>query len=807
MLPFLKKKQDDHAGVPELTGAAAREISDYIPYYSHYNAHTLLTKNGEVMQTIRIRCNNQGLNYESGKSEDDTVREHIRTAIGESLNTDEYAVWVHTIRRRKKLTFTTKVSDPFVNYVNTEWRNAHHWKFQYYNEIFVSILHSGQGGELLNKKMMARAMSQKIHRDFRNGFLDLAAEKLEAATNNILAHIHTHYQAERLAIVPRNLHGQTVYYSEPMEFLGKILNFRTEVFPVSEADISKALNTHTLTFGFNAMEAKSADGYRRFGALLSLKQYREVPPAAADRLLQSPVECIISQSFNFTPSKPALKDYRIQKDIFQVSGDTYSLHASGLDDILRTDRGKPTDFGNIQTTIMVLTDEYKAIDEEINNVQRAFGEMGLISVREDIKLEECFWAQLPGNFDFIRRKDIIATPHIAGFARLNLFPDGKDSGNHWGSAVALIPTYVNSPYFFNFHQHDNGHTVLFDFNAFHDTAGHILAHFLVTSAVKYNGRLFVFDRRRSATLLFDKLNGAYHRLPMGTRKKSTAGLRLNPFSLADDKRNRGFLLAWCAMLIEITQPVTDAERTLIESTIDQLYTLPLEQRNLSAFVAALAKADAKLAAPLEAFCGNGIYATVFDNGAELLDLAQPLHAFDMDEIKKYPVGILAVFAYLMHRIILSLDGKPTIILLHEAFDLLDNPFFAPRLESLMQMLTQNNAMLFCTTQKPEAALQKSTFKPLTEGAATQLYLPDDIVSDYSESLPTLSKHDNEFLVKMDRQKGDFLVKQGNESIALCANFDELEAVKAILAGDIKTLIAAGGPFATLPKTSYDENAA
>jgi hypothetical protein len=35
----------------------------------------------------------------------------------------------------------------------------------------------------------------------------------------------------------------------------------------------------------------------------------------------------------------------------------------------------------------------------------------------------------------------------------------------------------------------------------------------------------------------------------------------------------------------------------------------------------------------------------------------------------------------------------------------------------------------------------------------------------------------------------------------------MEAAKAIFAGDVKTLIAAGGPFATLPKVLRDEDAA
>jgi len=805
MLNILKKKKEEPEVIMELPEAPSRNLSDYIPYYAHFNAHTLLTKNGEVMQTIRIRCNNQGLNYESGESDAETVREHIRAAILQSVATEDYALWVHTIRRRRKVQYSSKVADPFAAYVNAEWQKTHHWKFQYYNEIYISLLREGQDGKLADKKMLGRVLSLNAHRSFRNRYLDQAATELTAVTDAILSRIRTHYRAERLSIVERPHNNGGAFYSEPMEFLGKLLNLRTEAFPVRECDMSKEIATHTLTFGFNALEAKDAAGHRRFGAMLSLKHYREVTPEAADRLLQSPMECIVSQAFVFTSAKRALKEYQIQKDLFQVSSDQYSFRASGLEEMLTNDHGRPVDFGSLQTTALVIADDYKHIDEEIRKAQAAFGEMGLITVREDIKLEECFWAQLPGNFEFLRRKDVVPTPRIAGFARLNLFPDGKDIGNHWGTAVALMPTQVNSPYFFNFHQQDNGHTVLFDFNAFRDDMGHVIANFLLTSAMKFGTRLFIFDRRHSAYLLFDKLDGAYHRFRTGTGKKSGDVLRLNPFSLEDNQRNRGFLLAWCSTFL--SEDVSDNARTSLEAAIDRLYAGAPERRHLSAFIETLAGIDAPLADAFKPFEGAGKYAGLLDGKTDGLNLGPALHAFDLDTLVKKNMPLAPLFAYLMHRIVLRLDGKPTIIVLHEAFDLLDNPFFASRLDSLMEMLTQNNALLLATTQAPQPSIAKSVFPILMANAATRLYVPDGITQNYTSLLPTLTERDSKLMAKMNRQTGDFLITQGEESISLRANLNDMEAAKAIFAGDIKTLIAAGGPYAALPKIPYDEDSA
>jgi type IV secretory pathway VirB4 component len=52
--------------------------------------------------------------------------------------------------------------------------------------------------------------------------------------------------------------------------------------------------------------------------------------------------------------------------------------------------------------------------------------------------------------------------HIAEFRRIGAFhtyPAGRPSGNHWGPAIA-DETAAQSPYYFNFHVGDLGHTLI-----------------------------------------------------------------------------------------------------------------------------------------------------------------------------------------------------------------------------------------------------------------------------------------------------------------------------------------------------------
>jgi len=158
-----------------------------------------------------------------------------------------------------------------------------------------------------------------------------------------------------------------------------------------------------------------------------------------------------------------------------------------------------------------------------------------------------------------------------------------------------------------------------------------------------------------------------------------------------------------------------------------------------------------------------------------------------------------LFAYLLHRIIVSLDGTPTIIVLREAEALLEHPFFIPRLESLLEMLTQNNAMMLCTTSHPHAWSGLQSGGALLSACATRLYLPDDVPTEYAASETGLNPGDDAMLHAMNRQKGDLLLVQNGESVGLSIDLGGLDDTCAILTGDAKTLGVSGGRIIAAPR--------
>ena len=75
---------------------------------------------------------------------------------------------------------------------------------------------------------------------------------------------------------------------------------------------------------------------------------------------------------------------------------------------------------------------------------------GVYLIREGVKLESGFWAQIPGNFDYIVRKGKINRLNLADFASQHNYPTDSKFNNQWGEAVKIFDI-TGTPIFFNIH--------------------------------------------------------------------------------------------------------------------------------------------------------------------------------------------------------------------------------------------------------------------------------------------------------------------------------------------------------------------
>ena len=91
------------------------ETHELVPYACHLNPTTLVTKNVELVQFIKLSDN-------TGGASDDEFRETIRAALNEHADPTKIAVWIHTTRFSKEIVETG--NEDFVNHIDILWKQA-----------------------------------------------------------------------------------------------------------------------------------------------------------------------------------------------------------------------------------------------------------------------------------------------------------------------------------------------------------------------------------------------------------------------------------------------------------------------------------------------------------------------------------------------------------------------------------------------------------------------------------------------------------------------------------------------------------
>jgi type IV secretion system protein VirB4 len=157
-----------------------------------------------------------------------------------------------------------------------------------------------------------------------------------------------------------------------------------------------------------------------------------------DDLMRLPFEMTMSQSFGFVERREALAGMNLAlRRMRSAEDEALSLRAelAGAKDNVAAGRAA---FGEHHMTIAVRADTPGRVDEAAAEVQAALADLGIIAVREEIGLEPAFWAQFPGNFQYVARRGLISTANFGSLASAHNFPQGQAEGNHWGEAVTLL---------------------------------------------------------------------------------------------------------------------------------------------------------------------------------------------------------------------------------------------------------------------------------------------------------------------------------------------------------------------------------
>jgi type IV secretion system protein VirB4 len=806
----IKKSLKDNVNASVEVGA-----SDFIPYACHYDPYSLLTKNGELLQVLKIT----GFAFETVKDNNETpitVRQAIREALENAIPNASYSVYLHTIRKKTNLSTEGEHPPGFTKDLDHIWSETNDWTEKYTNELYLTIMTEGKGLDLWNINTFIRSIYYPSEINFRKESLKQTVRELNAVVKKVHQKLDD-FGARRLAC-PK-IEG--TYFSEPLSFLSEIMNLTKEHVPLNATNASEALPTHKTSFGYNTLSVTGPSGTHH-GAILTVKNYHEVSARDVDDFLQVEESFIVTESFDFVSSKDVAQTFKKQMEINELSGDKYLSRVSGLEDIIAADTGSPLDYGEHQITINIVNDSKSGLQDGVSRVYDALSGLGLITVREDIFIENCYWAQLPGNFQFNKRMSPVNFNHIGGFASLYSFPAGRRHNNLWGSAVSVFYTANNTPYFFNFHYENNGHTFIV---GPYGSGKTVLLNFLVAQAMKYQTNLFFFDHKRGGEIFIRAIGGNYERI---SENPSYGQAGFNPLTLPENAQNKDFLRKWFSYLIgRPLHGLSQEDKKLVEDAVSYNYhTLIPQDRKLANVLshiwpvedgadtldnikqklldklmrdAALNdtgtdfsqdKIDTMVETKyiLTQWYGDGKYSYLFDNIVDELAFDSPVYGADLTDLVEEGTPLIPTIFYIMHRIEQSLSGKPTIIVLDEAWSLIDNYAFNDHIEQWLEDLRSKNALVIFATESVDGAEKSPITKVLAKEIETKIFFPNPDATPFGyEEVFGLSKTEYKLLNSMNPEVREFLLIHNVDAVICKLDLSHMEKELSVLSSSPEAL--------------------
>ncbi|MEN9855670.1 MAG: hypothetical protein RLZZ157_796 [Pseudomonadota bacterium] len=742
-----------------------------LPYARHIDDATIETRDGMLMQVIKI----EGLAFETADTEDLNYRKAIRDTMLRSIAHARFAIVHHVVRTPVKPSLDSEFPDVFSQELDRQWSQRLDRRAMFVNDLYLTIIRRPAAGRMgmIDKALDAlrgatpQAYAAQRARDLR---------ELDGARDALMASLGPY--GARLLSVYDNKHGLC---SEPLEFLSSLFNGELRPVLLPDTDLGHHIPYRRISFGLDAIQLHTAPGLaRQFAAMISIKDYPpHTAPGMLDDLMRLPIEMTVTESFAFVDRQIALDRMNLAlRRMRAADDDALSLRRDlsvAKDDVAA---GRSA-FGEHHMSICIKAASRGELDRAASDVQAAFTEEGIISVREDVNLESAFWAQFPCNFKDIARRALISTGNFAGLASFHNFPVGQAEANLWGSAVAVLETTSATPYFFNFHKADLGNFTIIGPSGSGKT---VVLNFLLAQARKFNPRLVLFDKDRGAEIFIRAVGGRYETLRYGTPSG------LNPLALPDTPANRAFVTAWLERLVsDGDNKLSTDEQAQIADAVAANYDQAPHYRRLryvaELFAGVRRPVSGDLASRLEPWINDGARAWLFDNETDLLDLDTRTLGVDMTAILDDPLLRTPAMMYLFHCVEQRLDGTPAILVVDEGWKALDDPVFVARIRDWEKTIRKRNGIVGFATQSASDALGSQIASAIIEQAATQIFMPNPkaLEDEYCRGFG-LTQHELDLVRALPDTSRCFVIKHGTDSVVARLNLDGMDDILTVLSG-------------------------
>ena len=746
----------------------AREsyLAEHLPYFALATDDVMVLREGDLLATLRL----DGLNPMTTEDDRlDALKRAVAAIVAQTGNA--FGFYIHRVSVPQDLDLKPVEGDTFASHVDARWAAHIESLRPSKRQMYLSVI---RRPNLATRIPFLRSLARKAW------VKDRAARVQEL--NEVMGFF-------AVALSSANPVRLTKTGGEWLGYLNTLNagSFSPIAFGQSPLPLSHTISDCRATFDGDVVTITCATtGAIKYGALFSIKTYPALTDVTLLDALDLPLDIVLTNSFSPIPNN--IMAERIQRIIRQ-------MHAS--DDAavsLRDQLALAADdqeagriaFGDHHLSIAVYAPDRDTLERAAAQIKRVGQEIMAVIVRENMALKATYFAQSPGNFGYRARKTPISSTNFADFAALHGSVEGRSNDESpWGQSIAVLPTVGTSGYRFNFHEAGAagreptvGHTLVLGRTG---TGKTLTTAFLTAQAQRVGARLFFFDKDRGLEMAVRALGGRYNEIRAGVPTG------LNPLASETDERGRAWLSDWLATLLTRSGALSGEQSRHIQGAVTQNADAGAALQRFVSFETLFQSLDddGELQSRVAEWAPGGRFGWVFDepDRGQSLDLSGDIVGFDMTEILDMTTERMAVLSYIFRQIERVVeDRRPTIIVLDEAWKLLDDPYFGARLENWLVTLRKMNCVVIMMTQYPSQLRDSRVGKTIIETVPTQILFPNDraTVADYD--FLRVNAKEAELLVQPTIGQRIALVRSAGDSVFVDADLSALGDLLPILGG-------------------------
>jgi type IV secretion system protein VirB4 len=377
------------------------------------------------------------------------------------------------------------------------------------------------------------------------------------------------------------------------------------------------------------------------------------------------------------------------------------------------------------TSVVVLMDESRnRLEQSALQIEKAINRLGFAARVETINTMDAFFGSLPGHGVENVRRPLINTMNLADLLPTSTIWTGSRKAPcpmypPKSPALMHCVTHGSTPFRLNLHVRDLGHTFMFG-----PTGAGKSVHLGIIAAQlrRYEGMsIFTFDKGMSMYPLTKALGGQHFSVAADDDR-----LAFCPLMFLTTKGDRAWAMEWVNTILALNGvETTPAHRNQIGNAIMSMHASGAH--TLSEFSVTIQ--DELIRETLRQYTVDGTMGHLLDAEEDGLAFSD-FTTFEIEELmnlgEKYALPVLL---YLFRRIERSLKGKPSVIILDEAWLMLGHPAFRAKIREWLKVMRKANCLVLMATQSLSDAANSGILDVIVESTATKIFLPNVYARD------------------------------------------------------------------------------